>query len=92
MSSNVRIILYSFDVSSHFKNVTMVNRFSNLKIRKKQTRFGDPSTKITERFPRDKNLSLKSSALKQKPDTEIPCKQIIILFQLSQKNMEHWNA
>jgi len=86
MSSNVKIILYGSDVSSHFKNMTMVNRFSNLKIRKNQTHFGDPSSKITSRS--DSPETKISAALKQKPDTKIPCKQIIIQFKLSQKKYE----
>ncbi|CAI6350427.1 unnamed protein product [Macrosiphum euphorbiae] len=75
------------DVSSRFKNVTMVNRFSNLKRRENK---GHASVTPKVPFARSDSRETKiSAALKEKPDTENLCKQITIQFKLYQKNMEH---
>lgn len=75
-----------FVVSSHFKNVTMVNRFSNLKRRENP---GNASVTPVPKARSDSRETKISTALKEKPDTENPCKQITIQFKLYQKNMEH---
>jgi len=75
--------MYS-DVPSRFNNVTMVNRFSNLKRRE-----NPEHASVTPKARSDSRETKISAALKEKPDTENPYKQITIQFKLYQKNMEH---
>ncbi|KAL4131331.1 hypothetical protein QTP88_008663 [Uroleucon formosanum] len=64
----------------------MVNRFSNLKRRENP---GNASVTPVPKARSDSRETKISAALKEKPDTENPCKQITIQFKLYQKNMEH---